>query len=117
MSLRAAPGRQDVIERALPEDLAAFLRRIRARLDLGENWQAVKPLGELLTTIALLEEATRIQGEEGCSETRAREAAGARLGLSPETVRTRIERWFRASRKPCVSLNAENGRRGHRIHP
>lgn len=108
MSLRAAPPNRPAVEADLPPEAREFLDWFRSRFALGPNWAAVKAVEEIMTTLALEERAEELERVEGLSAKQARERAGARQGVVPDTVRTRLNRWITASWKPCVSLNAEN---------
>jgi hypothetical protein len=93
---RAAPGHEDRILAALTPTLRAAVVELGGLFLLGD-WQR-SGLAPVVHQAAVLLEARRIVETEGGSEKDAIDAAGARLGLSADTARSRFRDWYRESR-------------------
>lgn len=90
----AKPGRRLAIEAALTqEDRATLAAACRLFMVPPDRWQAVPPVAQVFETMAAARLIERLRIEEGRSEEDARNEVAARLGLSPDTIRTRLRRW------------------------
>lgn len=108
MPRRAAPGNRDRIEAALSPTLRAALEEL-VELFLVDDWQR-SGLAPVFQEAAAVLEARR---QEGClSDKDAADAAAIRLGLSPDTVRSRFRDWYRESRGCGLSTPTREGPEG-----
>jgi hypothetical protein len=104
MPPRPTPGDREALEKALGPDLRRVLRLMEEVLELRPGGWGRTPLGPVFGTVAVVLEAARIQVAEGVSDPVALEQAAAQLGIPADTIRTRVRRWHRDSRRDECSL-------------
>jgi hypothetical protein len=95
MPAPARIGDRDALEKALSPPLRAALDELCGALELPrDRWHRVPPLAALFGTAAVLGDVER-RVSAGIPGPEATRAASDRLGISRETVESRLKRWFR----------------------
>lgn len=85
------------MEEALGPELCRALREVCLLTAVRpDRWHQVPAVARVFETAAVMRLAKRLDGETGQA---AIERAAIRLGLSPATALSRLERWFRDSRQ------------------
>lgn len=105
MPPRARPGERELLEKALTPSLRAALQELRVLLDV-DDWQR-SPLGPPFAAVAVLLRAS-VLIREGVAKVAALDRAAVELGISADTVRSRVRRWAAESRPsfryaPCTA--------------
>lgn len=89
------PGDRRRLEEALgPENVRALWGQCRAFGVPVDRWHQVPGLAGSWEGLAVSRLADRIQEETGCARKPAEEDAAVRLGLNPDTLRSRFRRWY-----------------------
>ena len=95
MTRRPTPDRL-AAEAALPAVELTTLRAQAAMLGIPvERWHRAHTFAAHWGTVAVLYEAETIRERDGLSRDEAQARAATKIGLSSETVRTRLRRGFR----------------------
>jgi hypothetical protein len=111
---RAAPGDAERIEAVLADltldapTMLAALDEVRVWLNIYD-WQS-SPLAAPFQQVAAIVVAARMVRDGKVSEKDALDHAAARLGLRPDTLRSRSKRWPLASRALCTPTSQDPGR-------
>lgn len=93
-----APARYpDRVDDALSPTLRAALEEIAELCLLADGANAIQSIEVTFTTAAAAGIARQLEAE-GMSRKKAIELAAARVGLEPETLRSRLEAWYRRAR-------------------
>lgn len=98
MAKHAAAVNQDQVAAALSPTLRAAIEEIVELCDLGDGVVAIQSIEVTFATAAAAGIARRLQEDEGLSRRAAVERAAAIVGLEPETLRSRLEKWPRRAR-------------------
>ena len=87
------------LEAALsPADLETLREHASTYGFPADGWDRVPSLRTTWGTLAVLRLAERIRERSGMSADKAQDEAAVELGISEETVRTRLKRFFDAAR-------------------
>ena len=98
----------------LPDELSA-LRSSAVELGVPpDRWTHVPALALIWGTVAIVRLAKQRRGEfPGISEDRALAIVAGDLGLSGETIRTRLRSFFRDARARCLSPDRDAKAKGN----
>ncbi len=108
MARCSPPGDRDAIEAALSPAELAGLRSVCATLGVPvDRWQSIVALQQVFETTAVMRLAEQITIEDGRNRKAAIFEAALRLGVHPDTARTRLERWPRLAYGPGVIMTAD----------
>ena len=88
------PDRLAVEDVLLPEELAAIRTSAVEVGVVPDRWPQVESLAYWWGTVAASRWVARFQQQTGLSEERALALAAVKLGLNPETLRSRLKRIF-----------------------
>ncbi len=98
MAKHAAAKYQDRVEAALSPTLRAAIEEIGELCGLGDGAAEIQSIEVTFTTAAAAKLARRLEEEEGLSRRKAIEEAAGMVGLDPDTLRSRLEKWPRRAR-------------------
>jgi hypothetical protein len=95
MPASSSPGDRLRMEEALgPDNLHSLAAQCRALGIPLDRWHIVPGVASTWETLAVARLADRLQADTGCARKPAEEDAAARLGLNPDTIRSRFRRWY-----------------------
>ena len=92
------PSRLDLEAALTPADLETLREHASAFGFPADGWDRVPALRTTWGTLAVMRLAERISAGSGISADKAQDQAAVELGISEETVRTRLKRFFDAAR-------------------
>ena len=98
MTRRLTPKRLDLEAALKPADLETLREHATAYGIPADGWDRVPSLRTAWGTLAVLRRADRIRARSGISADTAQDQAAVELGISEETIRTRLKRFFDAAR-------------------